>query len=341
MSSKERVEAALRLEEPDRVPVMSPFQGFWALGAGNLPVEESFRDPVKAANAQLNILDACKFDGIEILWDWLAPVDALGCKVKIPEKGNPVTVERVVKASEDIDRLKVPDLRGHKRTISDFEAARILKEKIGGSHFTYITLALPFTLAGELRGVQNFMVDLMKRPSDAHKLIKFSTEVLLAYLEFSADMGFEAIFWCDPTASADLISPKQFREFSLPYIEQVVKKTKERGLFAFLHICGDTTPELKMIYEAMPHLMSVDMKVDLKVAKEIIGDKITILGNVDTTTLFQKSIDETSKAAVECVRSAGKRGFILGAGCDIPVGAPLENIKAMIEAPSKGGIFYG
>jgi MtaA/CmuA family methyltransferase len=338
LSFRKRVESSLRIEEPDRVPVMPPFQGYWALGEAGLTVEESIRDPQKAADAQLSTLEACRFDGIEILWDWIAVAEAIGCKVKIPEKGNPVTVERIVKAPEDIDNLTVPNIRENKRTTSGFDAAKILKEKIGNSHFTYITLALPFTLAGELRGVESFMVDLMKRSADAHKLIKFSTEVLLIYLEEYVNMGFEAIFWCDPTASADLISPKQFKEFSLPYIKEVVKKTREKGLSAFIHICGDTTQELEMICEAEPNLMSVDMKVDLRNAKEKIGDKITILGNVHTDTLFQKSSDEVFKAAVNCVNEAGKRGYVLGAGCDIPVGTPLENVKSLVKAVEGGGI---
>ncbi len=71
----------------DRVPIGPPFQGYWAMGLAGVTVSKSIEDPKLAAKAQVDVVERCGFDGLETMWDWLSPVEALGCEVKIPEFG--------------------------------------------------------------------------------------------------------------------------------------------------------------------------------------------------------------------------------------------------------------
>jgi MtaA/CmuA family methyltransferase len=332
MRPRERVEAVLSFREVDSVPVIPPFQGFWAIDAYGVKISETFKNPKLGGEAQIKMLERVPFDALEVLWDWLAPVEACGCKVNFPEGGNPITVERVVKTPEDMRRLKVPDILSHSRSRNDFEIAKFLNKVLGNEKYTYVTLALPFTLAGELRGVEAMMLDLLKRPSDVHALLNFSTNVLLEYAKLSAETNVEAIFWCDPTASADLISSKHFKNFVVPYTKEVIKKTRDLGMKAFLHICGNTSDRLDAILEISPDLMSFDTKVDLARAKNIFNGQIPIMGNVDTSIILMKNPAEIIAASQNCIKRAGKIGFALGAGCDIPIGSPVENVKALCDA---------
>jgi uroporphyrinogen decarboxylase len=335
MESRDRVKAALAFGEVDVVPCIPPFQGFWALMAAGFKVSETFREPMKGAEAQVAMLGKVPFDSFEVVWDWLSPVEACGCRVKIPDDGNPVTVERVVKSIEDVEKLQVPDLRVHARSVSDLKVAEFLVEKYGKKNYTYATLALPFTLAGELRGVEALMLDIIRNPQLVHRLIDFSSRVLLEYAKAVKETGVDAIFWCDPTASADLISPKHFKNFAVPYIKGLIEKTKEMGLGAFIHICGNTTDRLDTILEIAPHLMSVDTKVDLANAKRVLGNKVAVMGNVDTTNILLKKPEDILAEGKACLAKAGKVGYAMGAGCDIPIGSPLENVRALWEAAKR------
>uniref|UniRef100_A0A7C3EZB9 Uroporphyrinogen decarboxylase (URO-D) domain-containing protein n=1 Tax=Candidatus Methanomethylicus mesodigestus TaxID=1867258 RepID=A0A7C3EZB9_9CREN len=332
MDSRERVKEALNFNEVDFVPVIPPFQGFWALMAAGYKISETFREPMKGAHAQMAMLEKAPFDGFEVIWDWLSPVEACGCKVNVPDDGNPITMERVVKTIDDAEKLQIPDIGKHARSVSDFEVARTLVDKYGKSHYTYATLALPFTLAGELRGVEALMLDILKKPQLVHRLLDFSSKVLLEYAKAVKETGVDAIFWCDPTASADLISARHFKAFAVPYIKGLVAKTKEMGLGAFLHICGNTTDRLDSILEISPDLMSVDTKVDLANAK-ILDKRVALMGNVNTSNLLLKKPTEIIAEAKECISKAGRIGYALGAGCDIPIGSPLENVRALWDAP--------
>lgn len=332
MNPRERVEAALAFREVDIVPTMPPFQGFWALMAAGFKVSETFREPMKGAEAQVKMLERVPFDSFEVMWDWLTPVEACGCTVTIPDDGNPVTTERVVKTIADAEKLQVPDIGRHARSVSDFKVAEYLVQKYRGERYTYATLALPFTLAGELRGVEAMMLDIVRKPELVHRLIAFSSSVLLEYAKEIKKTGVDAIFWCDPTASADLISPRHFKNFAVPYIKELVTKTKEMGLGALVHICGNTTDRLDTILEISPHLMSVDTKVDLANAKRILGDRVAVLGNVDTSGILLRTPSSVLDEARQCLAKAGRTGYIMGAGCDLPIGSPIENVRMLLEA---------
>lgn len=332
MRPRERVEAVLNFSEPDRIPVIPPFQGFWALVASGLKVTEAFATPLKGAEAQFWMLERTPFDALEVLWDWMTPAEVCGCKVVIPEASNPATMEPAVRSLDEVGKLEVPDVSKHPRSVDDFKIARFLNGKLSKDRFTYITLTFPFTLAGELRGVEKMMLDILKKPAELHQLIEYSQMVLEEYLKFANDTGVDGIFWCDPVASAGLISPKQFRSFTMPYEKSLLQKTREADLKALLHICGNTSDRLDAILEISPDLMSLDCAVDLTKAMKALYGRVPIMGNVSTTDLFLKKPDDIRAASKSCIKSAGMRGFALGAACDIPIGSPIENVKALCNS---------
>ncbi|MCQ5377506.1 MAG: hypothetical protein NO516_05585, partial [Candidatus Methanomethylicia archaeon] len=61
MDSRERVKEALNFNEVDLVPVIPPFQGFWALMAAGYKISETFREPMKGAHAQMAMLEKAPF----------------------------------------------------------------------------------------------------------------------------------------------------------------------------------------------------------------------------------------------------------------------------------------
>jgi uroporphyrinogen-III decarboxylase len=75
--------------------------------------------------------------------------------------------------------------------------------------------------------------------------------------------------------------------------------------------------------------MSLDYMVDLAKADKILGGHVPYMGNVDTTAIFTKKPQDIVAYARSCIRSAGKKGYALGAACDIPIGSPTENVEAL------------
>ena len=77
----------------------------------------------------------------------------------------------------------------------------------------------------------------------------------------------------------------------------------------------------------------VDALVDMKTARELIGDKIALKGNIDTSFILQADENEVYEASIKLLRSGSfKTGLILSPGCGVPKMTPVENLTAMVRA---------
>lgn len=332
MNSRDRFISAINKEEIDRVPVGPPFQGCWALALAGIKVLDSIKDPALAARAQLEVVESCKFDSIETMWDWLSPVEAIGGEVKIPEYGTIPTWTNVINDQSDIDKLEVPDPSKDYRMRASSETTKLLVNKLGTEKYLMMTMVSPFTLAGELRGVEALMMDCVLDPDFVRNVINLSMETVERYLETIVKEDVDAVIMADPTASGSLISKDDFLSFSQPYMKECGKIVKRSGKNFIVHICGDTSDRLDSVMGIGADVFSMDYQVDIGDAVKKMGHKQTVLGNVKPAqTLFSGTIEDVRKESLECIQKSGGKGFILGAGCDIAVGTPLENVKVWQE----------
>ncbi len=334
MTGRERFTKALRLlDPPDRVPVAPPFQGYWALDAFGLSTPESLAHPERAAAAIVNAQAACPFDAIEIVWDWFAFVDLLGCTSRITEVGSPSVIEPALHSLDEVADLVLVDTSASSRVQSSLIAAEALLEELGDEVFCYASLPLPFTLAGHLRGMTDLMTDLIEHADEVHRLIEFSTEVIVRHLQLYADLGVHGFVLSDPTASGDLISPRHYAEYAAPSTRTVVEALQKVDLPSILHVCGKTAKILTLAADTGATAFSFDASVDTAVVKEAIGASVCLLGNVDPVGLLLDGSPETVREAARSCVSKGWAGggFVLASGCDLSLHTPIENIRAMIE----------
>ena len=84
----------------------------------------------------------------------------------------------------------------------------------------------------------------------------------------------------DAMSSCSVISPRAFREFSLPYLERLIDHIHSRGKRVTLHICGDTRQIWEAMVESGADCLSLDNDVDLAEAKAKIGARVRLMGNV-------------------------------------------------------------
>ncbi|HHN81847.1 MAG TPA: hypothetical protein ENN11_04425 [Methanomicrobia archaeon] len=336
VSPYQRVMMTLRGEVPDMVPTAPPFQGYWALHHSGMTVGQSIAHPELAAKTQYREDRNSGFDAYECVWDWLAPVEAAGGHVRIEAKGNPVTIEPLLKRAEDIDSLEMPDLQSQERISSAIEAATLINELNDRSRFTYATLAMPFTLAAELRGTQNLLMDLFVNRPYAFKLLKYCTELTISFTSLLQEAGIEAYLFCDPVASGDLISTEVFEEFSLPFINDVFGHFNRSDDKTALHICGNISDRLDIFRGLNTDAVSIDSNVDLSFVRRMLGDRFTIIGNVSALeTLYMSSPDKVRTEARRCIEDMGGKGLVLASGCDITVGTPVQNIRTLTLTPKE------
>lgn len=326
-SSKGRVFAALRGEKVDKIPVTS-IGGCG--GTVNVDMQktvgiywpEAHKDAEKMAKLAIA---SCTLTGLEntrVPFDFVVEPEALGCEIKWGRKAEilPSTAGHPFKT---VDDLEMPDDFLDRGRISVvLKAITILKSEVGDSLPIASTVLGPFTLAGEIAGLTDFLIWPIKEPEKTKRFVEFCTEIVLEYAKAQFEAGSDIINLADPTAG--LIGP-MFKEFAKPYLKRVAENL--RGL-KVLHICGRTDKILKDMAETGFDGLSLEAD-DIASAKSVIGD-VRILGNVSSAkTLFMGKPDDVKMEA----RTALESGVdLLEPNCGVSPTTPLQNIKALVEA---------
>ena len=115
----------------------------------------------------------------------------------------------------------------------------------------------------------------------------------------------------------------------------------EVGGIPSLHICGKTEAILEEMTRTGAKILELDHSVDLAAAKAEVGTRVCIQGNLNPTgVLLTGEPNDVEAESRACIEKASKEGgFILSSGCEIPLNAPLENIKAMVSAAKRFGVY--
>jgi uroporphyrinogen decarboxylase len=334
MSAKDRVLSAFNLEEGQDVPVTIYGGGAWTIyNSGNTFVSLS-NNPKKMAHV---IVDAYR----EMDWDmvfvgsgynnYLAA--ALGGEIRARDGAVPDLKEHFVGSSEDLEKINLENIERDPVIKTIWEATREVSKVISEEAAITTTAWGPFTFAAQLRGVENLMRDVYKRPELAKKVIELSRDAITRfYTPIVEDQAIEIVALAEPTASGDLISKRHFDEFVLPALQRFSSDMKNLSARTFLHICGNTTEKLDSISKTGVDLISIDRKVDIEAAKKVFSGIMCLGGNVDPVSIMKdRSSQQVAAAAKDCLdKAAAGGGFFLMPGCDISV--PEPNIRALIDS---------
>jgi uroporphyrinogen decarboxylase len=338
MTSKERTTAALTGKPYDRIPVNLLISDHAARVIG-VPVGEYNQSAHLLARGQIEAWRRYGSDNVNTGPGLTGIAEAIGSRIAFPDS-TPYVAENPVKTEKDLDLLKVPDPEKDGRLPLFLEAATIVLKDVGDQVGLAMTTSGPFTTAAAIRGTDIFLRDLHKNPQFAHRLLRLATDSIIRFAAAAIGVG-ARIGLADPTASGTMISPKQFREFALPYLNEVVAEiTRLSGFAPSLHICGNTSKIWPEMADTGVSLLSLDDAVDLEAAKKQVGQRVALLGNIrPTAAMYLGTPDDVRANARECLAKAWDtpKGYILGLGCGLPIDTPPENIHALVNAAREFG----
>lgn len=337
MDSRERFLKAIRGEPVDRVPLF-PLLMFFAADRAGLNYREYATNGRALAEAQLKMLERWGLDAITACSDaFRLPAD-LGGEMIYPDDRTPSLAEPLVRSESDLARLGKPDpARTGSRMNDRLEAVRQMARAAGDRCIVVGWVEMPFAEACNLCGMGEFMVAILERPSFAHRVLEFVTELEIEFGRAQIEAGAEMIGAGD--AAASMLSSEQFAEFAAPYERRVIEGIREAGALVKLHICGETSHLLDLMADVGADLYNVDHMVDLAAAKQAYGARRRCLkGNLDPVEQIMRSTPEWCETLChECISIAGPRGYMLSGGCEIPAATPDEVFEAFCRAPKTYG----
>lgn len=341
----ERIMALLRRERPDRVPLWPFFDmtGFAAV-YHNRPIADAYRDPRTSLEMQRKVCE--DFGWICSPFFPAFGVTDFGGKVKLPDSDfsqAPSTTRFPIEREEDIDRIEMPDISASKGIMREKEFySLVVGEEFDNEPFK-IFLHLPsnpFDMAGRLCRPEILSRWLIKNPELAHRIIRFSQDILDEVMDYWFHaFGSENILVMSAgvLCSNQIISPKHFERYVLPYIKESHGRILAKGYERFYcHICGEhnmNMPFWRHVPMGDPGIVSIGHEVEIATAAEHFPTDI-ILGNIEPSIMQTGTPEEVYNATREVVEK-GKAipgGFIFSMGCQFPPRAKLENVEAMNRA---------
>ena len=336
MTNAERLDAVVKGELPDRIPVHDVSCITISKAMGYV-----WKDVRYDAKLSAKITDEYnKLTGSDFAFGPLETPSMfmdLGVEVSQPDDNYGNVMSQYWKEAEDVDKKELYDPLNPKESAL---MRRGIVDKIEAYRKVNSTGALTsgwswgvITTAGFLRGVETLLMDTMMEPELAHNAIKRSAKLVDGVMRAGSDGG-DYIWVPDPTASGTVINLETFKEFDLTYTKELVKGWKEDyGVPVIYHVCGDTIPIMDAIPETGIDILSADHAIDLAEARSIVGERIGLMGNVHPIDVLWNGDAETiRKESLKCIEKAGKNGrFILSGGCEVPRDTPIANIKVIMD----------
>ncbi len=336
MTSLQRVQAVLAGQMPDRLPVV-PQAFLFSMKTGGYDIGQVNRSPAKMAQCHQLCQEKYGYDGCVIDVDDATLAEACGAKVIFREQDVAIVNEHDPALTDlrQIDELKLPEPEKDGRLSEWIETVQRLKERVGDHVFIMGRAdAGPFSLLSLLRGTQEFMMDLLdEEPEVIHHALEWATEAHVRFARAQLLAGSHATSMGDSYASADLISPRMYREFAWPYEKKVVERLRDLNLPYAIHICGDASSIITDMGNTGAQILEIDWKTDMGLARQAVDERIVLMGNIDPSDPMCMGTPEKVKAQIQdMIRKTRGKGLIISSGCALGANTKPENMAAMVEA---------
>ena len=328
---------------PDRIPVYAQIHEF-AMKEIGLKPNVFYKNPEKLVTGVLETYARYNLDAPFVDFDvYNIEASGIGQKIKFSEDSIP-DVDRsdlLIKDKSDIKKIRTPDFKRDGRFPFVIEANQIFYE------LTKIPVTLnftaPFSLAANIRGIENIIYDIIDDPEFAKELFKRLTdELIIPWIFYQKEKAPEvySIVGSDATASIPILSIKMLKEWVIPYILRIRDTVGDKVYVS--NWIGDR------YLENPEEMFDVKLKVSPGFLEgqdpdvEAIGPEIfkgyaqkhnvaLILG-VGTAFLAQAKPEEIKERIKYYIEAGGKDGRFGLYLCNIGRTTTPENLRAAVEA---------
>lgn len=328
MTSYERVMAAISNKDFDVYPAISPTAVVTeeSMQRSKAYYPSAHTNPKEMANLAAVGHDYYGFDTVAPYFSVLLEASALGAQVDWNDMNN---TPKVVKNSiKQIDNFEIPsNFLKRKEFQSLIKACQLLKKKYDNRVVVIGKVVGPWTLAYNLYGVENLILDTILEPEKTKQMINELAAIPIAFAKAQFEAGADIVTWADHVTS-DLVSAQIYDEFVLP-IHKKASFTLHKYGPVILHICGNVMDRLHLIAKTGFRMFHMDSRNDISKALEIVGDDILLTGCINNPlTLAQGTPGMVRNEVKSNLRSGIK---LISPECAIPCNVPSKNLMELVS----------
>lgn len=283
--------------------------------------------PEMAAEVTIQPVDILGTDAAIIFSDILVVPEAMGLPYEMVESKGPI-FPKVIQNKKDIDALRISNPENELAYV--LKAIDIVKKELNGRVPLLGFAGAPFTIfcyMVEGKGSKTFSVAkkmLYSEPELAHSLLQKITDTTIAYLKAQAKHGADLVQIFDSWAG--ILSPDQYRKFSLPYIAQICDAINEVPVTVFAKGAFFARKEMSKLN---CDVVGLDWNMDITESRRMIPHK-TLQGNLDPCVLYS-SFKEIEKHTKKMIKNFGGQKYIANLGHGVYPDTDPEKVKCFIE----------
>lgn len=303
--------------------------------------------PEIATELSLQCWRAFGVDGVIMFSDILTILPALGVEFDVVQGKGPaisdtLRSEERVAAYEAASKRFAPDqqLPFVGETLRALSAETKDKTTLVGFVGAPWTLAAYAVEGGASRHALKVKDMMHNAPELAHRLMAATADAVATYAVHQIDNGAQVVQLFESWAHH--LSPSDFAVFAKPYAARVAQRVSAaRPDVPLIFFANGGSSYLDLQRDMVDHgfsALSLDWGVDIKVARQILGDHVAVQGNVDPTLLLT-SPTQVEHAVKSCIDLAGGPGnrHILNLGHGVLQTTPEENVAAFVDAAKRFG----
>jgi len=292
--------------------------------------------PELACEVTLQPLRRFNLDAAIIFSDILTIPDVMGLKLFFVAGEGP-KFEHPLQSADDIRKLPSPDVNESLGYVMD--AISLTRRELGGKVPLIGFSGSPWTLAtymiegGSSKTFSKAKKLIYQDPEIAHQLLEKLAVTVTDYLNAQIEAGAQAVQIFDTWGGA--LSAQAYRDFSLRYMAQIVSGLKRenegRRVPVILFSKGCNT-QLERLADTGCDALGVDWTVSLDEARNRVGDRVALQGNLDPSVLLANK-KVIRREVSETLNSFGQgAGHVFNLGHGITPDVEPENLSALISA---------
>ncbi len=288
-------------------------------------------NPEMACEVSLQPVDIVGVDAAIMFSDILVVPNEMGMDLSFVKGEGPV-FSAPIKNEADLDKLIGGDAAASKLTYV-FDTIKLIKTKLAEDKALIGFTGAPWTLATymiEGQGTKTYNVCkkmMYSNPELLHKILAKVTEVVKLYMEKQIESGIDVVQIFDSWAAA--IEPEKYDEFSWKYMVEIADYLKAKYPHIPIIIFPKGVPAfLDKVYGNFD-VFGVDWSTPMALAKEKLGSKYVLQGNMEPCRLYSK--EATTESVEEIQKVMGGKRHIFNLGHGILPDVPVENAKYFIN----------
>lgn len=362
LSSKKRMLTAIKLGEPDRIP-LAPYVGSWYAPklCGVQISEFTLGNNQKRAKILLEAQQKYGYDwiiaggGHPYNWERTVKITEEGDSYRVTNKDNGTTTiypkDDVPHTPlgkytfEEIEKMEVRDSQDILRS-GVLEPVEIISKKVGKEVLVESGVTGPWASSRTRIGFVEWIKAAYRSPELAKKTMRILFDANLEYAKAAVEAGAEAVFVEEGSVAADTIPPKLYEKLPFPYECEFIKELKKLGVSVILSLTGDIMPILDKIIEtnADGYHFEESKKgfiIDVfQIRERLEGKKCFFIPFDQINLLRSGTLDEVRKGVIEIIqKSASGGGVVLSTGSPVLRDTPVENFEMMIQTAKTAGMY--